>query len=231
MAWIQLVASVIWWWNPLFWLVHRKLTSTAELSCDAVALKAYPQERCAYAESLLTFAAPQAFPALALGVRSGAASSLESRMHFIVSEPIDGKLSLSGVVLAALMAIVVAPSWSLTKAQGGSLNRAASPAETILAPDRVDLTAAQESRVVAIRQALQRQARQRLLDTKLVLELARKAHASANVRVHALEQLNEDELLKPEIEEAFRIVELTAFELEYAEAFRDLAEKQLNAVR
>jgi beta-lactamase regulating signal transducer with metallopeptidase domain len=231
MAWIQLVASIIWWWNPLFWLVHRKLTSTAELACDAVALEAYPQDRCAYAESLLTFAATQAFPALALGIRSGAASSLERRMHFVVSERFDGKLSPSGVVLSALIAIAVAPSWSFNEAHGGMLNRAASPAQTIPAPDGVDMTAAQESRVLAIRKEMQRQARQRLLDSDLAVERAKKAHASANSRVDALEQLNEDELRKSELEEAFRILELTASELEYAEAFRDLAEKQMNAVR
>ena len=231
MAWIQLVASIIWWWNPLFWLVNRKLTDTAELACDAIALEAYPQDRCAYAESLLTFAAPQAFPALALGVKSGNASSLKRRMHFIVSEPINGKLSLSGVVLSALIAIVVAPSWSFNQAHGEMLNRAPSPADTISSPDRVDLNVAQESRVLAVRKEMQRQARQRLLDSELVVELARKAHASANGRVQALEQRNEDELRKSEIEEAFRVLELTASELEYAEAFRDLAEKQMNSVR
>jgi hypothetical protein len=78
---------------------------------------------------------------------------------------------------------------------------------------------------------MQRQAGQRLLDSELVVERAKKAHAAANRRVQALEQINEDQLRKPEIEEAFRFLELTASELEYAEAFRDLAEKQMNAVR
>jgi hypothetical protein len=231
MAWIQFVASIVWWWNPLFWLVHRKLTSTADLACDAVALEAYPQDRCAYAESLLTFAAPKAFPVLALGIRSGTASSLERRMYLIVSEAVDGKLSLSGVVLSALIAIVVAPSWSLTEAHGRTLNRGASHAQRISAPDSVDMTAAQESRVLAIRKEMQRQVRQRLRDSELVVERATKAHAAANRRVQALEQINEDQLRKSEIEEAFRIFELTASELEYAEAFRDLAEKQMNAIR
>jgi len=230
MAWIQFIASIVWWWNPLFWLVHRKLASTAELACDAVALEAYPQDRCAYAESLLTFAVPQAFPTLALGVRSGAASSLERRMHFIASELVDGKLSLSGIVLSALIAIVVAPSWSLNEAHGGMLNRAPSRAETSSARDRVDLTAAQESRVLTMRKEMQRQARQRLLDSELVVERAKEAHAAANRRVHALEQRNEDESQKSDIEQAFRILELTASELEYAEAFRDLAERQMNAI-
>ena len=201
------------------------------MACDAVALEAYPQDRCAYAESLLTFAAPQAFPALALGVRSGAASFLERRMYLIVSEAVDGTLSLSGVVLSALIAIVVAPSWSLNEAHGGMLNRAPSRAEPSSAPDRGDLTAIQESRVLAIRKEMQRQARQRLRDNELVVERAKKAHAAANRRVHALEQLNEDELRTSEIEEAFRILELTASELEYAEAFLELAEKQMNAIR
>jgi beta-lactamase regulating signal transducer with metallopeptidase domain len=231
MAWIQLVASIIWWWNPLFWFVQRKLTSTAELACDAVALEAYPQDRCAYAESLLTFASPQAFPALALGIRSGAASSLERRMHFVVSERFDGKLSLSGVVLSALIAIAVAPSWSFNQAHGGMLNRAPSPVETISAPHGVELTATQESRALAIRKEMQRQTRQRLRDSELVVERAKKAHDSAKRRAQALEQTNEDQLRQSEIEEALRILELTASELEYAEAFRDLAEKQMNAVR
>jgi beta-lactamase regulating signal transducer with metallopeptidase domain len=231
MAWAQLMAGVMWWWNPLFWLVHRELTSTAELACDAVALRAYPQSRCGYAESLLTFAAPMSFPALALGARLGGASSLERRMSFIASELVDGSLSRSGVVLSALIAILIAPSWSLSGAHGGMSNRAVSSPEMDSAPDRVNLPAAQESRVSAMRMDMQRRARQKVLESEVIVEQAKMAHASANQRVHALAQLNDDSGRNPEDDEAIHILELTESDLEYAEAFHDLAEKQLNAVR
>ena len=53
LAWIELVAGLLWWWNPLFWFVRRRVRESAELACDAIALAALPGSRRTYAELLL----------------------------------------------------------------------------------------------------------------------------------------------------------------------------------
>jgi beta-lactamase regulating signal transducer with metallopeptidase domain len=58
-GWIELAASVIWWWNPLFWYVRSALREQAELACDAWVISALPNGRRAYAESLLACPARQ----------------------------------------------------------------------------------------------------------------------------------------------------------------------------
>lgn len=38
LAWIELVVGLLWWWNPMFWFVRRRVRESAELACDAIAL-------------------------------------------------------------------------------------------------------------------------------------------------------------------------------------------------
>jgi beta-lactamase regulating signal transducer with metallopeptidase domain len=113
-AWLELAASVLWWWNPVFWMVRRNLRSTSEMACDALALSAFPDDRCAYAETLLELSASSTngVPALVLGVGTGTPSSLERRMSMIVSTTASGKLSRTGILLAALLAFIALPGWS-----------------------------------------------------------------------------------------------------------------------
>ena len=48
---LEMVAAVLHWWNPLFWVARKKLRADAELACDAWA--AGQADRRAYAEALL----------------------------------------------------------------------------------------------------------------------------------------------------------------------------------
>src|SRR5262249_42863535 len=41
-AWLEFAAGAVWWWNPLFWFVRRRLRESAEWACDALALGALP---------------------------------------------------------------------------------------------------------------------------------------------------------------------------------------------
>ena len=50
---LELVAGLVWWWNPLYWLARRRLDFEAELACDAWAVWAPPEDRLSYAESLI----------------------------------------------------------------------------------------------------------------------------------------------------------------------------------
>lgn len=113
-AWLELAASIVWWWNPVFWFVRRQLRNAAELSCDAVALEAYPEDRGLYAETLLWLSAgiKAGAPPLQLAIGSGAPSSIERRIHMIATDHVSGKLSVAGVSLAALLVLGSLPGWS-----------------------------------------------------------------------------------------------------------------------
>jgi hypothetical protein len=109
------VGGIIWWWNPLFWFVRRKLRESAELACDALALEASEQNRRAYAEMLLELSAfpKTGAPVPVLGVSTGTRHSLERRLSMILSDRVSGKASRFGLIAAACLAIVAFPGWSL----------------------------------------------------------------------------------------------------------------------
>lgn len=114
-AWLELAAGLVWWWNPVFWFVRHRLRLAAELACDALALAALPAERRAYAELLLELSSSfkSGTPAPVLGVSTGAPCSFERRLSMILSEGVTGKVSALGVLLAGLLALVALPGWSL----------------------------------------------------------------------------------------------------------------------
>jgi beta-lactamase regulating signal transducer with metallopeptidase domain len=115
-AWLEMVAALLWWWNPIFWIVRKNLRSTS----DALALSAFPEGRCEYAETLLELSAvsKSRAPALVLGVSTGAPSSFERRMSMIVSERVSGKLSLLGILAAGFLALVSLPGWTYGQDRG-----------------------------------------------------------------------------------------------------------------
>lgn len=117
-AWLELLAGVAWWWNPLFWLVRRELRESSEMACDALAIAANPECRREYAELLLELSAgfKTGAPAHVLAVSAGAPSSFERRLAMILSDRVSGKLSVGGFAVAALFAALVIPVWSQEQA-------------------------------------------------------------------------------------------------------------------
>ncbi len=114
-AWLELVAGVVWWWNPLFWLVRRRLRETAEIACDAVAMSVLPDDRLQYAEAFLELSSigKTWAPAPVLGMSTGARQTFERRFAMILSESVVCKMSLRGLLAVGLLATVTLPSWSL----------------------------------------------------------------------------------------------------------------------
>jgi beta-lactamase regulating signal transducer with metallopeptidase domain len=115
LAWLELSASILWWWNPLFWFVRRRLRETAEMACDALAIGVNPESRREYAELLLELSAgfKTGAPAPVLAVSAGTPSSFERRFSMILSDRVSGKMSWWGLLAAIVFALMALPGWSL----------------------------------------------------------------------------------------------------------------------
>ncbi len=86
--WLEWLASVVFWWNPVVWWARRNLRRDEEDACDALVLEHLQGQPRAYARTLLAvvevMATPTgAAPTLATGI--DAARSLEHRLTRIVS--------------------------------------------------------------------------------------------------------------------------------------------------
>ena len=117
LAWVDLLAGLLWWWNPIFWFVRRRVRESAELACDAIALSVCPGSRRTYAELLLELSSISGSPSPApvLGIKAGTASSFERRLSMILSDRVSGKMPAWGLMAAAALAIVTLPGLSLAQ--------------------------------------------------------------------------------------------------------------------
>ena len=144
-AWLQFVAGILWWWNPLWRAVRRKLNASAEMACDAIAVEVCHSERRDYAEALLKLTAlgPQQ-PALALGAKLRDRKSFERRLTMIMSAQATSRLSRRAFAALAVLAIAVAPNWrwdpapaSWAQALQFAETKPAEPAAKAAEPERV----------------------------------------------------------------------------------------------
>jgi beta-lactamase regulating signal transducer with metallopeptidase domain len=115
-GWVELVAGVAWWWNPLFWSVRRALREQAELACDAWVISVLPNGRRAYAESLLALsslgAVPPASIAAVVGVRASSRRVLERRLVMIMKGRAPLRLPWAGLIALAIVAVATLPAWA-----------------------------------------------------------------------------------------------------------------------
>lgn len=120
-GWLELIASCVWWWNPLFWYVRHQLRENAELACDACVVATLPKGRRAYAEALLFVCERISCrtAALAVGVSAGSRRSLERRLTMILRHKVDWQLSQSGFCALLVLFAAALPAWSQGSAAPG----------------------------------------------------------------------------------------------------------------
>lgn len=53
MRWLELAATILYWWNPLLWLARKQLRQHEELCCDAWVVWAMPQAARDYLDTVL----------------------------------------------------------------------------------------------------------------------------------------------------------------------------------
>jgi beta-lactamase regulating signal transducer with metallopeptidase domain len=121
--WLEWLACVAFWWNPVVWWARRSLRRAEEISCDALVIDRLEGRPQAYARALLAvveFLASPATrpPAVATGIDAG--DALERRFALIIgarARPVPRRL-MAGVLVAAvlLMSLGVGstadPAWS-----------------------------------------------------------------------------------------------------------------------
>ncbi|MBX6316772.1 MAG: M56 family metallopeptidase, partial [Isosphaeraceae bacterium] len=114
---LELLAGLLWWWNPLYWIVRHRLDVEAELACDAWVVSALPELRFAYAEALIDVCeslseARAPSPALGMG---GPGRIFERRLTMILRERIPCRASAPALLAAGLLALLALPSWAPAK--------------------------------------------------------------------------------------------------------------------
>ncbi|RKY18441.1 MAG: hypothetical protein DRQ55_13335 [Planctomycetota bacterium] len=111
----EVLAMVLLWWHPLFWVVRRQVHDYSELSCDAWALWAYPADRRAYAEALIdaqeqTVTAPLTLHGLCATGRD--VKDFKRRLSMIMSRNVSRRAPRTAVALAVLATALVLPGFS-----------------------------------------------------------------------------------------------------------------------
>jgi beta-lactamase regulating signal transducer with metallopeptidase domain len=115
-AWLKLAAGCLWWWNPLYWYVCRRLGEAAELACDAWVVATLPDARRSYAEALVTVAqlvSERVTPAPAVGMSVGRRREFERRLTMILCERTPYRAPALALVVIGLLALAVLPGWSV----------------------------------------------------------------------------------------------------------------------
>jgi len=110
--WLEWLACVCFWWNPVVWWAQRNLRAMEEICCDALVLSCLQPKPRSYANSLLTavefFACPAIRPpAMVCEVNSG--GFLERRFRMIVQETPNRVSSRWLQACVLLCAVVVLP--------------------------------------------------------------------------------------------------------------------------
>ena len=110
--WLEWLACVLFWWNPVVWWAQRNLRATEEICCDDLVISCLSPKPKFYADSLLSaveFLARPVLrpPAMASEINSG--GFLERRFKMIVSETPKRSNSRWLQACVLLFAMVVLP--------------------------------------------------------------------------------------------------------------------------
>lgn len=112
---VELLISIVYWWNPLAWTIRRQIHQAEDLCCDAWVRWAFPALARRYAEVL--FEAAQSLGASPLGARLLPASlffrpfSLKARIEMILESRFAPHVSKKSLLAIILLALIALPLW------------------------------------------------------------------------------------------------------------------------
>ena len=132
MRWLEVLATVAFWWYPVVWLARRRLREAEEECCDAWVVWVLPAERRSYGQAMLKtiefLTDGPAVPTLA-GSAFGR-SYYQRRFEMIMQQKGNRKASKAALLTAALLAVVALPLVAQTEKGPG--NHGASPGSSDL---------------------------------------------------------------------------------------------------
>ena len=143
---IELVATVLHWWNPLVWLVRRRLHQVEEQCCDAWVSWLYPDRVHGYAESLLKAAEllPARSPVPLLASAFLNPPTLKERIEVLLNSGFQRSVSRRVALCLALLAAVVIPA-GVQSSQAQRDGAEIKGAEKVAAPAAAAAAQAEES--------------------------------------------------------------------------------------
>jgi len=110
--WLEWLACVCFWWNPVVWWAQRNLRATEEICCDALVISCLKPKPRSYANSLLTAVECLACPVLrppAMASEINSGGFLERRFKMIISKTPSRVSSRWLQACVLLCAMVVLP--------------------------------------------------------------------------------------------------------------------------
>ncbi|MCX6618904.1 MAG: M56 family metallopeptidase, partial [Acidobacteria bacterium] len=112
---LEFAAQCAWWWNPLLYVVRRRLHLYREMAADAWVLWALPDRQRHYAETLVRvvdIASRRPAPLAAFGMASGPAATFERRLAMVLDAASPCRLPRITLAATLLLLVLVAPGWS-----------------------------------------------------------------------------------------------------------------------
>lgn len=112
---IELLVAIVYWWNPLVWLIRRQLHQAEELCCDAWVRWAFPEGRKRYAQTVLSVA--ESLSVSSVGALLMPASpflrscSLKERIQMILESHFEPCVSMRSTFAVALAAVLILPTF------------------------------------------------------------------------------------------------------------------------
>ncbi|MEM7261326.1 MAG: M56 family metallopeptidase [Planctomycetota bacterium] len=111
-GWLLFAGQITHWWNPLYWILRRRICESAELACDAMAMELSGADGREYAGALVDLT-QAAFgpPATAWGARSAALRTFRRRLSMILEQRPAAFLAARHRVFVVAVALLVLPGW------------------------------------------------------------------------------------------------------------------------
>ncbi len=131
---VELLADVVWWFYPVWWLTRQRLRDASERACDASVVATYPAERRVYADALLdVLSAASHRRCHGLGLVRGSAGRVKRRLEVVLAAR-PGQGGWTGRAAAVFLFAALVPSWTSAVPSPGASREATATTSSSRSP-------------------------------------------------------------------------------------------------